>query len=102
MAATERFFSGMSQHVALEMRSSCIGEIALCANKRPLTTMNQGMVSQFAGPIAFVIALVASVGLLFIIQRLHCRLGKIVCSHFHVCFFFQPRIFYVVICEIEG
>ena len=85
--ATERFFSGMNQHVSLEMRSLIGGEIARCASKRLLDTMNQHMSFQFAGPIACVVALVATVGLLSIIQRLLGNFYKVICLHFHA--FFQ-------------
>ena len=62
--AAERFFSRMSQHVALEGMSDCGGEIALCASKRLLTTVNQHMAFQMARLTACVVALVAFVGLL--------------------------------------
>ena len=65
--ATESFFSGMHKHVALELRSLVGGVIALCASKRLLTNMDQNMAFQIARPIACVIALVATVGLLPII-----------------------------------
>ena len=66
MLATEMFFSGMSQHVALEMSSLIGGVIALCASKRLLTTVNQHMAFQMARLTACVVALVAFVVLLSI------------------------------------
>ena len=77
--ATEKFFSGMNQHVVLEMRSSCSGVFALCASKRLLTTKNIHMSFQFAWPIACVVALVATIGLLSISLgplRMVCKIWK--------------------------
>ena len=99
MVATERFFSRMAQNVALEIRSMFGGVIALCASKRLLTTMNQHMPFQIAWPIACVVALVATVGLLSIIQTLFGILCKFVCLGFHV--FFQPKICEVVFNKVE-
>ena len=100
LVATERFFSGMSQHVALEMSSLFGRVVAQRASKRLLTTMNQHMAFQIARPTAYVIALVATVGLLSFIKRLFGMFCKILRLHFHV--FFQQRIFYVVLCKAEG
>ena len=83
--ATERFFSGVNQLVALEMSSSCGGVIALCASKRPLTTMNQHMAFQSSKSITCVVALVATKGLfLIILQSLLWVFCKLVCLHFPV------------------
>ena len=81
--ATERFFSGMNQHVALEIRGCPGGVIALCARKRLLTTMNQHMAFQIAPFITDVDALVAIVGLLSISPRLLGMFSIIICSQFH-------------------
>ena len=83
-------FSPVNQHMSLEIRCSCGREIALCASKRLLTTMNQHMDFQMARPIACVIALVATEGL-SIIQRLLGMFCKIVCLRFHI--FFQRHNF---------
>ena len=91
--ATERFPSGMNQHVPLEINSLFGGEIAQCASKRLLTTMNQNMGFQLARPIACVVALVAAVRLLFIIQGILGMCCKVVSSHFLV---FLQKIVYVV------
>ena len=88
--ATERFFSGMNQHVALEMRSLFGRVIALCASKRLLTAMNQHMSFQFAGPIACEVALIAIIGLLSIIKRL---LGIFCKISFHFNVFFPAKDF---------
>ena len=81
----------MNQHMALEVRSSCGGVIALCASKRLLTTMNQHMVFQIARLIACVVALVTAVELLSIIaiERLLEIFCIIICLHCHVFFFRQ-------------
>ena len=70
--------------MALELRSLFGGVIAQCASKRPLTTMNQNMDFQLARPLACVVALVATVRLLFIIQGILGMFCKIVSSHFLV------------------
>ena len=90
LLANERFFSGVNQHVALEGSSLIGGVIALCASKRLLTTMNQHMAFQMVRPMTCV---VATVGLLSIIQRLLGKFCKIVCLNFHV---FKPKITEVV------
>ena len=84
--ATERFPPRMNQHVPLEINSVFGGETAQCASKRLLITMNQHMYFQFAGPIACVVALVATVPLLSIIQRLLGTFYKVICLHFHAFF----------------
>ena len=94
MLATERLFSGVNQHVALEMRSFIGGVIALCASKRLLTTVNQHMAFQMALPIACVVALVATVGLLSIIQTL-LGIFCFVNLHFDVVFTGQEVLFKV-------
>ena len=83
MFAIKRFFSGVNPHVALEVRSLFGGVITVCASERLLTTMNQHMAFQFARPIACVVALVATVGLLSIIQGLLGNFYKVICLHFH-------------------
>ena len=60
-------------------------------------TMNQHMAFQFAGPIACVVALVATVGLLSFIQRLLGMFCKIVCLHFHI--FFSQESF--MLCYVK-
>ena len=90
MFATEGFSSRMNQHVALEMTSLFGGVIAQCASKRLLTTMNQNMDFQFARPIAFVVALLATVRLLFIIQGILGKVCKVFSLHFLV--FFQKIV----------
>ena len=77
----------MNQHVTNEIRSLFGGEIALCASKRLLTTMNQHMSFQNAWPFTCEVALVATVGLLSIIKRLLGNFNKVICLHFHA--FFQ-------------
>ena len=74
----------MNQHVALEMRSFSSGVIALCTSKMLVTTMNQHMAFQTAPSIACVVALVATVGLLSIIQRLLGVIWVGVHLHFHI------------------
>ena len=77
----------MNEHVVFEMKSMFGGKIAQCANKRPLTTMNQHMFFQVARQIACVVAFVATVGLFSIIERLLGNFNKVICLHFHA--FFQ-------------
>ena len=55
-------------------------------------TMNQHMAFQFAGPIACVVALVATVGLLSFIQRVLGVFGKITGLHLHFFLQYCPRL----------
>ena len=89
MFAAVRFFSGMNQHVALEVDFLCGGEIALCASKGLLTTVYQHMSFQFAGRVACVVALIATVRLLSIIPTLLGIFCKFVTIH--VVFFTQAN-----------
>ena len=92
MFATERFFSRMNQHVALEMISMFGGVITLSACKSLLTTVNQYMAFQAATNITCVFALVTTVRLFPIIQRLLGMFCKVTCLQVHV-FFFNINLF---------
>ena len=95
--ATERFFSRMSQHVALEVNLLCGGEITLCASKRLLTTVNQHMTFQVAWLIACVIALAAIEGLHSIIQILLGMFCNFVTLQFHLLLSGE-----IVLCKVGG
>ena len=59
------------------------GGLALCANKWLFTTVNPRVISEAAQSIDCEVRLVATVGLLFIIQRLLGAFCRFVCLHFH-------------------
>ena len=97
MFAAVRFFSGMNQHVALEVDFLCGGEIVLCASKGLLTTVYQHMSFQFAGRVACVVALIATVRLLSILPDPFWDLLQV--CHYPCIFFHSGQ---VVFCKVGG
>ena len=88
----------MLQHVILQVTSLSAGVVAMCANKRLLSTVNQHVVFQISGTAAWKVTLVATLGLLSIMLQtivyfevFHYLKGEIalnakiksVCLHFH-------------------
>ena len=79
----EKLFSWMSWRVFPESGALIGGVLALCANKWLLTTVNPRVIYEAAQFIDCEVALVATVGLHFIIQRLLGAFCRFVCLHFH-------------------
>ena len=75
----ERLFSWMCSRVSPESGALIGGVLALCAKKWLLTTVNPHLIPEAAQHIAWEVAMVATVGLLFIIQRLLGAFCRFVC-----------------------
>ena len=73
----------MDSRVSPESGGLIGGVLALCANKWLLTTVNPHVISEAAQSIDCEVALVATVGLHFIIQRLLGAFCHFFCLHFH-------------------